>query len=312
LTQYSHYLLRYRYLRNLEENQKSVDDHVSAGKFGKEAAFKRQRQNLLAKSEEVERERQAAEKRASEAGVLLQSLESKKQELDGASSALLLRRGELTEEEEKSSQKAELSKLKELVLLNENLRAQETSFKAGCKAQLQDMHSRIAAFESGDDDPDSEENKKLSSVEDMHSKVMSKYNSLRSLLAETNLEVSNSARVIDDIPTRSELIQYERRFVELYQQVAWKLEETRKYYAMYNTLDSNLTFLQKNVKILNSITETFDQVRILFYSCPSFFSFVPHDTSLTIPLPPPLKQSINQSINQSSIHTILALLIVTI
>lgn len=68
-------------------------------------------------------------------------------------------------------------------------------------------------------------------------------------MAETNLEVANAIRTIDDIPTRTELIQYERRFVELYQQVAWKLEETRKYYDIYNTLDTSLGFLQKEVKI---------------------------------------------------------------
>ena len=41
--------------------------------------------------------------------------------------------------------------------------------------------------------------------------------------------------------------------------MAWKLEETRKYYAMYNALDTSLTYLQKNVKILDSITTTFDE-----------------------------------------------------
>jgi hypothetical protein len=46
-----------------------------------------------------------------------------------------------------------------------------------------------------------------------------KYNRLRQMLAEVNLEVANSIRIIDDVPTRTELIQYERRFEELYQQV---------------------------------------------------------------------------------------------
>ncbi len=76
---------------------------------------------------------------------------------------------------------------------------------------------------------------------------MAKYNRLRQMLAETNLEVANTARIIDDVPTRTELIQYERRFDELYLQVAWKLEETRKYFGIYNTLDTKLTFLQKEV-----------------------------------------------------------------
>jgi hypothetical protein len=165
--------------------------------------------------------------------------------------------GEIEKLERQSTQKVELGRLKELVMLNESLRGQEASFKASCKAHRQSLQDQIEVYGQGDD-PEGAEVKKMASIEDMHKKVMNKYNNLRSFLAETNLEVSNSARIIDDIPTRSELIQYERRFVELYQQVAWKLEETRKYYAMYNTLDTSLSFLQKNVKILDSITATFD------------------------------------------------------
>ena len=45
----------------------------------------------------------------------------------------------------------------------------------------------------------------------------------------------------------------------IYLQVAWKLEETRKYYDMYNTLDTTLNFLQKEVKLLNSISENFHE-----------------------------------------------------
>ena len=77
------------------------------------------------------------------------------------------------------------------------------------------------------------------------------------MLAEANLEVASTIRVIDDVPTRTELIQYEKRFVELYQQVAWKLEETRKYYDLYNTLDSTLGFIQKEIKVLNSVSDNF-------------------------------------------------------
>ena len=37
------------------------------------------------------------------------------------------------------------------------------------------------------------------------------------------------------------------------------MEETRKYYDMYNTLDTTLGFLQKEVKLLNSISENFHE-----------------------------------------------------
>ena len=68
-------------------------------------------------------------------------------------------------------------------------------------------------------------------------------------MADANLEVASTTRTIDDIPTRTELIQYERRFAELYQQVAWKLEETRKYYSFYNHLQTSLSFIQTEVLI---------------------------------------------------------------
>eukprot|EP00164_Ancoracysta_twista_P004108 GFYU01005517.1.p1 GENE.GFYU01005517.1~~GFYU01005517.1.p1 ORF type:complete len:127 (+),score=26.13 GFYU01005517.1:237-617(+) len=66
-------------------------------------------------------------------------------------------------------------------------------------------------------------------------------------------------RNIEDIPTRTELIQYERRFVELYEQVAMKLQETRKYYHTFNNLTDKKTHLAKEVSLLTNIDETFGQ-----------------------------------------------------
>ncbi len=49
------------------------------------------------------------------------------------------------------------------------------------------------------------------------------------MLAKRNLEISRIVRSLDDVPSRAELVQYERRFAELYEEVAGKLEENRKY-----------------------------------------------------------------------------------
>jgi hypothetical protein len=54
-------------------------------------------------------------------------------------------------------------------------------------------------------------------------------------------------RKIDEIPSRTELQQYQRQFVELYEQVSSKFTETRKYYNSYNTLNDTKQFLQKEV-----------------------------------------------------------------
>lgn len=52
--------------------------------------------------------------------------------------------------------------------------------------------------------------------------------------------------------------QYEKRFVELYEQVTAKLEETRRYYDVFNTLQETKKLLQKEISLLNSIESQFD------------------------------------------------------
>ena len=70
---------------------------------------------------------------------------------------------------------------------------------------------------------------------------------MRQLLAESNREVAEKIRVIDDVPTRTELMQYERRFAELDKQVKWKKDEIKKYSALYSILETKLALLQKHV-----------------------------------------------------------------
>lgn len=244
------------YLADIEEAKKLLDANLATGKLGQLASYKRQKQNLLKLKEEVEAKAAGVQSAVTS---ILDKLSSIQKERDHAleyNVGLKAMVAKLTELELSSSQQEELAMLKHLITLNESLKAQEAAFKASCKAQLQDLQEKIKSMDEGDDNGD--DAKKFNDIEDMHNKMLAKYNRLRQLLAETNLEISNSSRIIDDIPTRTELIQYERRFVELYSQVAWKLEETRKYYALYNTLDTTLNFLSKEVKLLNSISENFN------------------------------------------------------
>ena len=60
--------------------------------------------------------------------------------------------------------------------------------------------------------------------------------------------------------SRAELVQYERRFVEVYEQIAANLEETRRYYTKYNTLTDTHKFLTKEISILNSIASKYPAV----------------------------------------------------
>lgn len=100
---------------------------------------------------------------------------------------------------------------------------------------------------------------RLREIETIYDADAEKHAKLRQVLARKNQEIAAVVRAIDDIPTRAELIQYERRFVELYQLVSEKLKETRKYFALYNTLDDTRTYLSREVSLIDSIQKVYAQ-----------------------------------------------------
>ena len=65
--------------------------------------------------------------------------------------------------------------------------------------------------------------------------------------ARKNREIAGLQRKIDEVPSRAELSQYQRRFVELYNQVAGTHKETKQFYTLYNTLDDSKLYLNKEV-----------------------------------------------------------------
>ena len=56
-------------------------------------------------------------------------------------------------------------------------------------------------------------------IEEVYEKDLAKFTRVRQMLAEKNRQVAFVQRRIEEVPTRTELTQYERRFVELYEQV---------------------------------------------------------------------------------------------
>ena len=61
---------------------------------------------------------------------------------------------------------------------------------------------------------------------------------------------------LDAIPSRYELAQYQKRFVELDNQVAAEYSETQQFYLLYNTLQDQKTFMEREIKLLSSIIDT--------------------------------------------------------
>lgn len=167
----------------------------------------------------------------------------------------LLRSQKNWQKKETDSQNVgKLDQLKSLVLLNEKLKSQESQFKENCKQQKGDLLNMLKSLESDESD---EETKKMFEIEKIFGTDAQKLQKLRQVLASKNQEIAKINRMIDEIPTRAELLQFERRFVELYELVQDKLVETRKYYNLYNTLNDSYTYMENEVKLLDSIIEGF-------------------------------------------------------
>ncbi|EGG25157.1 hypothetical protein DFA_03405 [Cavenderia fasciculata] len=148
-----------------------------------------------------------------------------------------------------------LQALRSLVLLNETLVAQEQMFKDSCKKQMLEYKAKIEELVKGgggsaEDEDDAERRQQ---IEEAFEADLEKFKKLKQLLNKKNRDISLLQRYLDELPSRAELLQYQRQFIELSEQSDAKLTETRQYYTTYNTLDDKRQLLDNELSILQSI-----------------------------------------------------------
>ncbi|XP_045495775.1 coiled-coil domain-containing protein 93 [Colias croceus] len=100
----------------------------------------------------------------------------------------------------------------------------------------------------------------LKEFNDREKKLKDFISKIRSELGHLNRQVLRYTVAIDEVPGTAELLQYEKRFVELYNQVASKHKETKQYYIFYNTLYEVKLYTSKELSLLNSILDNYDEV----------------------------------------------------
>ncbi|RLN95038.1 hypothetical protein BBJ28_00013442 [Nothophytophthora sp. Chile5] len=156
---------------------------------------------------------------------------------------------------------AQLATLRQLMLQKEALKREKNAFRAKCRVELDELKTQIQNLKlqmAEDVTHQDKETLRLLEIEQMHSQMARKHTDLKLAVAEQTRALHLKRKQLDEIPTRIELVQYEKRFVELYDEVALTLDETRKYYCVYNTLKTTHEFLEKEVSLINSIHENFE------------------------------------------------------
>ena len=147
-----------------------------------------------------------------------------------------------------------LKELHALVAKVDALKEQQKEFKAKCKEEYAAMEAKRAAQLSGGGDDD---DRRVAEIEKLYDAEHAKVLQMRRLAGQKGRQIAALQRQVDEIPNRAELLQYERRFRELYAMIAQKGDETRKYYAMYNVLEEKKTYVTKEISLINSIHENF-------------------------------------------------------
>ncbi|XP_017198123.3 coiled-coil domain-containing protein 93 isoform X1 [Oryctolagus cuniculus] len=195
----------------------------------------------------------------------LTELKSHSEKLDKEQEAL--------EKVESKADPSILQNLRALVAMNENLKIQEQEFKAHCREEMTRLQQEIEKLKAerapGSDEktPSSGEPPgALTHVMTHNEDLDRRYNmekeklyKIRLLQARRNREIAILHRKIDEVPSRAELIQYQKRFIELYRQISAVHKETKQFFTLYNTLDDKKVYLEKEISLLNSIHENFSQ-----------------------------------------------------
>ncbi|XP_065850177.1 uncharacterized protein [Euphorbia lathyris] len=151
------------------------------------------------------------------------------------------------------------AKVQKLVPLLQSLKAverDESVSRSNCEANRSQLEARVHHLEdkivaAWDDQTLSED------LDNVLAAAVEKLDSTKEDLAAWLRAVLSVKQQIDNVPTQSELIQYERRFSELNVHIQEKHRQTRKYYATYNALLEIKELMLKETSLLNSISSQF-------------------------------------------------------
>ncbi|KAL3111480.1 hypothetical protein niasHT_017707 [Heterodera trifolii] len=187
---------------------------------------------------------------------------------EGERSAQLAAELEQLDNEEQEQQKAYethgteiVEQLRILLAQRDAIKADESAFKAQCRQRLDELDMEIerleqcerndAADEGGDDGGADE----IAAAQALHDDGMARARALAAEVGATNRQIVRLSRRLGARPSRVELAQYQRKFVELCNQISAKHGETKRQYTLYNTLVSKRDFIQREIRLLNSIDD---------------------------------------------------------
>uniref|UniRef100_A0A183C1Z1 Coiled-coil domain-containing protein 93 n=1 Tax=Globodera pallida TaxID=36090 RepID=A0A183C1Z1_GLOPA len=171
---------------------------------------------------------------------------------------------ELLENDEREREKAyeahndeTVEQLRTLLAQRDEIKSDDSAFKAQCRQNLAEMDAQIERLEQcGADDANIDENEATAAAkEQMLRDGIARARELTREVEATNRHIVRLSRRLGARPSQVELAQYQRKFVELCNQISAKHGETKRQYTLYNTLVIKRDFIQREINLLNSIDD---------------------------------------------------------
>lgn len=150
----------------------------------------------------------------------------------------------------------EIEKFTQLLSEYDEIRKREANFKKNCNMELQKMDDELERLQMRISNPDSQT--AVQSEEEKLNRARERLAAARLKAAELNKQIVLEQRHLDTIPSNVEISQYQRRIIELYNQMAHKHRQTKQLYTLHNTLLDVQTYRKREIDLLNSIEDVQD------------------------------------------------------
>uniref|UniRef100_A0A914CLQ7 Coiled-coil domain-containing protein 93 n=1 Tax=Acrobeloides nanus TaxID=290746 RepID=A0A914CLQ7_9BILA len=135
---------------------------------------------------------------------------------------------------------------------HDEIKQGESSYKKECKKEIEALDKEIELLEQNENGDISHLNNELDAEKGA---ALQELENLRSQLADLNQEIFRFQSQVDSVPSQIELTQYQKRFVELYNQMSSKHRETKRHYTLHNTLLDVRNFIKREIDLLNNIDD---------------------------------------------------------
>ncbi|ETN73910.1 hypothetical protein NECAME_13330 [Necator americanus] len=174
-------------------------------------------------------------------------LEAKKLELAGtvAEHEDLVKKKEVWDSIVSRFSASEIEEARELLQEYNAVRDREKNLKASSKAQLMLLVNEIQSYQEKNGNANQRE------VEESEEALSAE----RLRLAEVAQRVAALQNELDNIPSQTEMSQYQQRFIELYIQMGSKHRQARQYVTLYNTLVDVRNYIKKDIELLSKIED---------------------------------------------------------